>query len=163
MTTHRHIRINLSRQKLELFEGDTLIHRYAISSALNGAGEERGSECTPRGLHRIRIKIGADMAENTVFVRRRPTGETYSPELAAQQPNRDWILTRIMWLSGQQPGCNRGGHCDSLRRFIYIHGCPDSEPMGVPCSHGCIRMRNCDIIELFDLVEVGTPVDIQEG
>lgn len=118
------------------------------------------SGCTPRGMHRIRIKIGAGCPANAVFVGRRATGEIYSQGLAAQQPRRDWILTRILWLSGCESGRNRGGCVDTLRRFIYIHGCPDSEPMGEPASHGCIRMRNRDITELFDFVETGTPVVI---
>ena len=125
-----------------------------------GTGERRGSECTPRGRHRIRIKIGDNCPLNTVFVGRRPTGEIYDRRLAEKQPGRDWILTRILWLTGGEPGKNRGGACDSLRRFIYIHGTPDTHLIGQPASHGCIRMRNQDLIELFDRVTAGTPVDI---
>lgn len=106
--------------------------------------------------------IGRGCALNTVFVGRRPTGEIYTPELAVQQPQRDWILTRILWLSGAESGFNRGGECDTLRRYIYIHGTPDSEPMGKPRSHGCIRMGNRDIAELADLVEPGDEVVIDE-
>jgi lipoprotein-anchoring transpeptidase ErfK/SrfK len=113
-------------------------------------------------LHRIRLKIGAGCPRNAVFVGRRPTGEIYSAELAAAQPQRDWILTRILWLSGLEPGRNRGGSVDTLRRFIYIHGCPDNVPMGVPLSHGCIRMRNRDLLELFERVDNGTLVEIVE-
>ena len=133
-----------------------------ISTAKNGAGEQRGSECTPRGLHYIRARIGAGCDENTVFVGRRPTGERYDETLHQQYPERDWILSRILWLCGSEKGKNRGGVVDSMRRYIYIHGCPDSEPMGIPLSHGCVRMRNRDIIELFDRVDVGTRVMIQE-
>ena len=81
--------------------------------------------------------------------------------LAAAHPDRDWILTRILWLTGCEPGRNRGGCVDTLRRFIYIHGCPDTEPMGEPRSHGCIRMRNRDLMEFFDVVTAGTLVEIR--
>jgi lipoprotein-anchoring transpeptidase ErfK/SrfK len=114
-------------------------------------------------LHKIRAKIGKICPENTVFVGRRPTGELYHPSLRAQFPNRDWILTRILWLSGLEPGKNRFGNVDTMRRYVYIHGCPDDDKMGIPSSHGCIKMRNSDVISLFDLVEIGTRVNIMEG
>ncbi|WP_430462062.1 L,D-transpeptidase family protein [Thalassolituus sp. LLYu03] len=136
-------------------------HLFSVSTALNGAGEQMGSGKTPRGWHSVRACIGAGLAENSVFVGRRPTGELYSPELAAQFPERDWILSRILWLQGQEVGYNRLGQVDSMRRYIYIHGTPDSEPMGVARSHGCIRMRNSDMLALFELVKPGTPVWIQ--
>ena len=158
----RQIKINLAKQALSLLDGATVICSYSISSALNGSGEAMGSECTPRGLHHIKIKVGAGQPEHAVFVGRRATGEVYSPELAAAYPGRDWVLCRILWLTGVEPGRNRGGRVDSLRRYIYIHGCPDSEPMGRPLSHGCIRMRNRDLMVLFDQVEAGMLVDIQE-
>jgi lipoprotein-anchoring transpeptidase ErfK/SrfK len=155
------IRVHLPTQTLELLDdAGRVVARYEVSTAANGPGEQRGSFCTPRGRHIIRAKIGAGAPENTVFVRRRPTGEIYTPELAARHPGRDWILTRILWLSGCEPGLNRLGEVDTMRRYIYIHGSPDEVPMGVPGSRGCIRMRNRDIIELFDRVAVGTPVDI---
>ena len=160
MITARHILIDIGRQTLTLFEGRRPIARYAVSTGLNGVGEAHGSGCTPRGRHRVRLRIGAGCPIGTVFRARRPTGEVYGPELEAAFPNRDWILTRILWLTGCEPGRNRGGQVDTLRRFIYIHGCPDSAPMGIPRSHGCIRMRNADLVELFDLTPVGTPVEI---
>lgn len=157
------IRISLPAQTLELFDAQgRLIAAYPVSTAKHGAGEQSGSYRTPRGKHLVRAKIGAGAAVNTVFVRRRPTGEIWTPELAAAHPDRDWILTRILWLSGREPGRNRLGEVDTMRRFIYIHGTPDTAPMGVPASHGCIRMRNRDIVELFDLVPPFTPVDIVE-
>lgn len=134
--------------------------RYSVSTALNGSGERNGSGCTPRGRHYVRAMIGTDQPLHTVFVGRRPTGEILTPELAARYPERDWILTRILWLCGLEPGKNRLGSVDSFRRFIYIHGTPDTEPMGVPASHGCIRMRNDQVVELFRQVRPGTPVDI---
>ncbi|WP_131111101.1 L,D-transpeptidase [Sulfuricystis thermophila] len=156
-----HIRISLPAQTLELFAANgELLRRYSVSTAGKGAGEQRGSFCTPRGKHIIRAKIGAGAPANTVFVRRRPTGELWTPELAAAHPGRDWILTRILWLSGCEPGKNRLGEVDTMRRYIYIHGSPDTVAMGVPASHGCIRMRNADIIELFELVPPYTVVEI---
>ena len=133
-----------------------------MSTASKGAGEERGSYCTPRGAHLIRAKIGEGLAANTVFVARRPTGELYTLQLGEQFPGRDWILTRILWLSGREPGRNRLGSVDTMRRYVYIHGSPDSAAMGAPGSHGCIRMRNADIVDLFDLVPAGTAVVISE-
>lgn len=153
--------IHIPTQTLELFDDNgKLLRRYSVSTGANGVGEESGSFCTPRGKHVIRAKIGAGQPDNTVFVRRRPTGEIYTPELGARYPGRDWILTRILWLCGTEPGYNRRGSCDTMRRYIYIHGTPDETPMGKPGSHGCVRMRNADLLELFDLVPVGIAVDI---
>jgi L,D-transpeptidase YbiS len=156
-------RINISTVTQELVLKDifnSVISRYSISTAKNGVGEAFGSNCTPRGRHIVRAKIGAGCPENTVFIGRRPTGEIYSAELEEKFPQRDWILTRILWLSGCEVGFNRLGSVDTMRRYIYIHAAPDSCPMGVPDSHGCIRMRGRDIIELFDRVPVGIPVNI---
>jgi len=155
------IRISLPKQTLELRDGaGKLLRNYSVSTAKNGPGEVKDSFCTPRGKHIVRAKIGAGAAENTVFVGRRPTGEIYTDELGAKHPGRDWMLTRILWLSGCEPGFNRLGKVDTMRRYIYIHGSPDSAPMGIPGSIGCIRMRNRDIIELFDAVSAGTPMEI---
>ncbi|SFG42163.1 L,D-transpeptidase [Neptunomonas qingdaonensis] len=156
-----HLLLSIKKQVLTLYHS-TGITEYPVSTALNGAGEQQGSGCTPRGLHVIRAKVGEHLPLNAVFVGRRFTGEVYSAELARQFPERDWILTRILWLSGKQPGCNRLGAVDSMRRYIYIHGTPDSEPMGIPVSHGCIRMRNADVMALYDLVPVGTELFIEE-
>ena len=155
------IRIDLGAQTLDLLDQSGVrLNRYAVSTSKNGPGERNGSYCTPRGRHVIRARIGAGAPENTVFVKRRPTGEVYCPKLADAYPGRDWILTRILWLSGCEPGFNRLGEVDTMRRYIYIHGSPDSVQMGKPGSIGCVRMRNRDIVELFDLVEPGTPVEI---
>ena len=161
-TTQRLIRISLAEQRLELLEGGAVVSAYSVSTAANGAGERQDSGCTPRGWHEIRARIGAGCPAGTVFVGRRPTGEMYSPEAAARQPSRDWILTRILWLRGLERGRNRGRGVDSMRRYIYLHGCPDSEPMGVACSHGCVRMRNADIMGLFEQTPQGTRVWIQD-
>lgn len=153
--------IALDTQTLTLVRGGQMLARYAVSTGRNGAGEQLGSGCTPRGIHRVRSRIGAGCPLGTVFRGRRPTGEIFSAELAAAHPSRDWILTRILWLTGCELGKNRGGAVDTLRRYIYIHGCPDSEPMGEPYSHGCIRMRHQDLIELFDQTPLGTTVVIR--
>lgn len=157
------IRINIGTQTLQLLDDDTLLREYPVSTGALGVGEQSGSFKTPRGKHLIRARIGDGMPENTVFVGRRPTGESWSPELHEQQPGRDWMLTRILWLSGCEPGFNRLGAVDTMRRYIYIHGSPNITEMGKPGSHGCIRMRNADVIELFDRVPVYTPVEIVES
>jgi len=153
------IEISITHQTLTLFDDFGGVKaRYPVSTAANGAGCEKDSGCTPLGEHIVRAKIGADMPVNTVFVGRRPTGEICTPELMAQFPERDWILTRILWLSGKEVGRNRLGNVDTMQRYIYIHGTPDSVQIGKPDSHGCVRMHNADIIQLFDMVPVGTPV-----
>ncbi|RKT60573.1 L,D-transpeptidase-like protein [Azonexus fungiphilus] len=155
--------VSVARQTLQLVADDgAVLREYPVSTAKAGVGESFGSFQTPRGAHLIRAKIGAGQPLNSVFVRRRPTGEIWTPELAEQFPGRDWILTRILWLSGCQPGHNRLGCVDTMRRYVYIHGSPDSAEMGVPGSHGCVRMRNADIVELFERVPCYTAVDIRE-
>ena len=154
------IKIDAAKQELQLLDGKRLIKRYSVSTAKKGLGEQNGSFCTPRGRHIVRAKIGKGLPPGAVFVRRRPTGEVWTPELHARYPGRDWILTRILWLSGCEPGKNRLGHVDTMRRYIYIHGTPDSAEMGKPGSIGCIRMKNADIVELFELVPAYTPVEI---
>jgi L,D-transpeptidase YbiS len=157
------ILISIPQQSLDLIDDQgALVRRYPVSTASKGAGEKAGSNCTPRGRHVIRARIGAGMPSGAVFVGRRPTGEVHTRELAAANPERDWILTRILWLSGCEPGINRLGEVDTMRRYIYIHGCPDGSPIGTPGSIGCVRMRNADMIELFDRVPVGTEVEIRE-
>jgi hypothetical protein len=155
------IDVSLSEQRLRLWAGDDMLAQFAVSTGLNGPGERNGSGCTPRGWHRVRLKVGGGCPAGAVFRARRWTGECYSAQLGREQPGRDWILSRILWLTGLESGRNRGGNLDSLRRFIYIHGCPDSEPMGEPRSHGCVRMRNSDLLWLFDRVPVGCPVEIR--
>jgi len=154
------IEISISEQSLALIEGGREVRRYAVSTSKNGPGEREGSFCTPRGEHIVRAKIGEGEPFNTVFVKRRPTGEIWAPELGERFPGRDWILTRILWLSGREPGRNRLGKVDTMRRYIYIHGSPDTVEMGKPGSIGCIRMRNRDVVELFELVPAGTEVRI---
>ena len=155
--------ISVARQMLTVFdEHGKVLREYPISTAKAGVGEVSGSYQTPRGRHLIRAKIGAGLPENAVFVRRRPTGEIWTPELYEAFPDRDWILTRILWLSGCELGRNRLRCVDTMRRYVYIHGSPDTATMGVPGSHGCIRMRNADIVQLFDQVPCYSEVEITE-
>lgn len=155
--------VSVPDQALVLYQGASQLASWPVSTARNGVGERDGSERTPRGWHTIRARIGDGLPENAVLKGRRFTGEIFSEALRRQYPERDWILTRILWLSGLEPGFNRLGEVDTMRRLIYIHGCPDTEPMGIPGSHGCIRMRNRDVISLFDRVLVGTQVLIRDG
>lgn len=157
-----YIEIDIGEQKLRYVGVDGVMHEYVVSTGKNGVGERLDSECTPRGKHVIAEKIGAGCAPDTVFVGRRSTGERYRPALREKHPDRDWILTRILWLEGTETDKNRGGDVDTYARYIYIHGAPADVEMGKPGSRGCIRMRNADVIELFDNVEVGTPVIINE-
>jgi len=156
------IEINLKTQNFRVFTTDGVVD-YPCSTALNGPGEQEGSGCTPRGIHRIRAIIGRGEPENMVFVGRRPTGEVWTEQLHDAYPDRDWILGRILWLCVSESGLNRGGQVDSQRRYIYIHGTPPSEPMGVPLSHGCVRMCLQDICELADQISPGTLVSIVES
>jgi len=157
------IEIKIKLQHLNVMDNNQVkIKSYRISSAINGVGQKRGSFCTPLGKHIIRAKIGSGQPINTVFLKRRPTGEIYTPDLSASYPGRDWILTRILWLSGCELGFNRLGLVDTMRRYIYIHGSPDCINMDKPSSIGCIRMFNIDLLELFDLVNVGTEVSIKQ-
>lgn len=158
----KQIIVNIETQTLSLYEDDELIKDYLISTAKNGVGEIQDSECTPRGQHVIAEMIGDNEPTNTVFIARKPTGEIYHPKLRSIYPDRDWILTRIMWLSGTEEGKNKAGNVDSKDRYIYLHGSPDDVEMGKPGSRGCVRMRNQDIIELYNLVEIDTPVSIIE-
>ncbi len=157
-----YLTIDITHQQLTVFKVGIAVRSYLVSTAKNGAGELKGSECTPRGWHTIRAKIGENQALQSVFIGRRPTGEIYSPELAKRHPQRDWILTRILWLGGLEPHKNRYGNVDSTWRYIYIHGSPDHLITGSPQSHGCIRMKNADLLELFNHINVGIKVYIHE-
>jgi L,D-transpeptidase YbiS len=158
----RWIRITIGTQVLELLESTQVVAAYRVSTSANGPGEQVDSAQTPRGTHEVKELIGHGAPLGAVFVGRRLTSEICSPELQAAHPNRDWILTRVIWLGGMEDGKNRGGEVDTFSRYIYIHGTPDGEPLGEPHSHGCIRMRNTDVIALFDLVERGMLVQIDE-
>ncbi|MEE9342870.1 MAG: L,D-transpeptidase [Gammaproteobacteria bacterium] len=156
------IDIHIASQALTLSGGKDILSTYPVSTAKNGGGELSGSECTPRGRHIIRAKIGAGARAGSVFVGRRQTGEIYTDQRGYEYPDRDWILSRILWLSGCEKGYNRLGNVDTMRRYIYIHGCPDELMKGEPDSHGCIRMGNADVIDLFDQIAIGTAVYIHD-
>jgi lipoprotein-anchoring transpeptidase ErfK/SrfK len=156
-----YLRVSIPRQELDLIEAGRVVRTWPVSTAKNGPGERMGSGCTPRGWHRIRARIGSGMPLGTVFKGRRPTGEVWDAELEARFPDRDWILTRILWLGGLEPGFNRYGEVDTAWRYIYIHGSPDRGVAGIPASHGCVRMKNADVAELFERVEVGMRVLIE--
>ena len=157
---NRYIDVCIATQTLQLIEDSIVLQSYCVSTAKNGLGERMGSECTPRGWHKVRARIGDQQPINSVFVGRRVTGEIYTAELSQQYPQRDWILTRILWLGGLEAGLNRYGQVDSSWRYIYIHGCPDHLMQGNPESHGCIRMRNADVLALFDQINIGELVFI---
>ncbi len=157
-----YLHVSIAQQRIYAFSGQQLQRTYSVSTALNGAGEQLNSGCTPRGRHYIRAKIGGHLPALAVLRGRRWTGEVWSPQLQAAQPNRDWILSRILWLSGCELGQNRLGACDTFRRYIYIHGTADEALLGQAYSHGCIRMANQDVIELYDLLADGCVVDISE-
>ncbi|BBN87627.1 L,D-transpeptidase [Azospira sp. I09] len=157
------LRVSLGRQVLELLDDQGQVLRaYPVSTSARGAGEESGSFCTPRGRHYVRAKIGEGLPIHAVFRGRRFTGEICTPELAAATLERDWILSRILWLCGREPGFNRLGPVDTMARYIYIHGTADEAALGTPASHGCIRMGNADIVDLFERVPAFTEVDIVE-
>ena len=159
--SEQYLKISIGEQQLSLYRKGIIDKTYSVSTAKNGAGERMGSECTPTGWHKIRAKIGGDQPLNAVFIGRRPTGEVYTAVLKNQYPDRDWILTRILWLGGLEPGKNRYGDVDSSWRYIYIHGCPDELIKGKPESHGCIRMKNADVADLFNSIDVGIKVLIE--
>ena len=157
----RSLRVDVAKQSLYLLENDQVVDTLLCSTARLGVGERKGSEQTPRGWHRVRAMVGANQPKGTVYIGRRPTGEVWSQSLADHYPDRDWILTRILWLCGMEPGLNRFGEVDSMQRYIYIHGTPPTEPMGVPRSHGCIRLHDDEIIDVFSFVRPGSRVLIQ--
>lgn len=161
VSPYHHLLVDIATQVLFYFKEGQYVKHYPVSTALNGVGEKIGSYQTPRGWHVVRAKIGHHQPLNTVFISRRPTGEIYRPELEPLFPERDWILTRILWLSGLERGKNRLGECDTFRRYIYIHGSPDNRITPIPGSKGCIRMRSHDIVELFDSIDVGTTIFIR--
>jgi len=157
----RLIHVSVAEQRLTLWERGRPTAVFPVATAARGVGERMGSERTPRGWHYVRARIGEGAPIGTVFVGRRPTGEIYTPALGRRHPQRDWILTRILWLCGLEPGRNRGGQVDTQRRYVYIHGCPDDHPMGIPSSHGCVKMHNRDVVRVFDWATVGTRVLIE--
>lgn len=157
------LHVSVAEQSLTLYDGRGLPQkRYTVSTAKNGVGERVNSYQTPRGWHRVCERIGDDVAPDTIIYRRKVTPWKYTPQLAAEYPDKDWILTRILWLCGMEPGKNQGGDVDSYDRAIYIHGAGQHVPFGTPTSRGCVRMRNEDVIELYNLTANGIDVLISE-
>ena len=136
-----------------------VVYAYPVSTATNGTGNNEGSFQTPLGRHRIAEKIGDHLPLFTAFSAREPFC-IYDPE--TDDPKRDWILTRILWLEGCEAGKNRRGKVDTHARYIYIHGTHEEDKIGTPASHGCIRMCNEDMLELFENSHVGESVSIRD-
>lgn len=155
--------VDVAAQRLYLFERGAFAAAYPVSTAERGTGNREGSMRTPLGLHRVAEKFGGDAPTGMIFRGRQATGEIAEILTGAdERAQRDDVTTRILWLDGLEPGVNRGGDVDSKRRYIYIHGTPEEGRIGRPASHGCVRMTNADVIELFDRVEIGALVDIIE-
>lgn len=153
--------VDVLTQNLRVMQGANEVIHYPVSTALKGLGELRDSACTPRGWHRVRAKIGAGLPTNAILRGRRWTGDCYdATQDSAENRNHDWILGRILWLCGMEPGLNRGGLCDTFRRYIYIHGTADAARLGQPVSAGCIRMSPEHICTLFPEILPGLPVFI---
>lgn len=154
--------VNIGKQEMYLVRNDAIEKTYRISSGKTGAGNQAGSGKTPLGVHCVSEKFGAGAKPNTIFVGRKDTGKAATVYTNAVDTEEDHVTSRILWLEGLEPGINSGKGIDSKQRFIYIHGTPEEGLIGKPASHGCIRMYNKDVIELFDLVQVGTPVVLVE-
>ena len=148
----------LDRQQLHLIHGRVPVCSYPVSTSRYGAGCEQDSRRTPTGMHHIAEKIGQGCERGEILKARVATGEI-AEIIAAEEPgDEDLITSRILWLQGMEPGINQGEGVDSYQRYIYIHGSNEEGLIGQPASVGCIRMKNDDVIDLFDRVEVGTPV-----
>ena len=157
------IRINVTAQQLSLLDEEgNVLHEYPVSTSRYGTGNQKGSEKTPLGLHRIKDKLGGAMPANEVFIARVPQGSLDECRERGVDLPDDVIMGRIMWLEGMEPGRNQGGYVDTYQRYIYIHGTNHEESIGTPSSIGCIRMRNNDIVELYRLVDIGSEVLIEE-
>lgn len=152
--------ISPSTQTLSVYKGDSLVKTYVISTAKNGLGCEAGSGKTPTGRHRVKAKFGEDKPPGAIFKARAFTGEIAQIYTDETDVEEDPVTTRILWLEGLEEGKNKGPGVDSYYRYIYIHGTPEEGLLGQPASKGCIRMSNKDVIELFEMVPVGTPVNI---
>ena len=144
--------ISIPEQRMALLEDGAPLATYPVSTSKFGLGDIPGSSGTPLGALEVAEKIGGGAPSGAVFKDRRRTGEIVVPDA----PGRDPIVTRILWLRGEEPQ-NARAHS----RFIYIHGTPEERNIGIPVSYGCIRMRSCDVIELFDIVGNGAQVRIE--
>jgi len=154
----KYMYVSVKYQRLYLIVNDSTIRKYSISTAKKGIGCKAKSNKTPSGLHTIKRKIGENVPFGGILESRRYTGKTAKVLTGKKNADKDYVTTRIMWLQGEEPGLNKGRNMDSYNRYIYIHGTPEEGFIGEPASHGCIRMKNKDVIELYDLVDEGTPI-----
>ena len=163
MSEISHIIVSIDEQQLYCIDHqNNVICDYPVSTSIYGIGSQNGSYKTPLGEHSIAQKTGSGCAINEVFVGRQPLGRLEQLIADGKPLPEDIITGRILWLQGQEPGLNQGDNIDSYKRYIYIHGTPEEDKIGSAASHGCVRMRNKDIVELFDLVDEGCKVIIQE-
>ena len=156
------ILVDISRQQILLFENGKETDRYSISTSSYGIGSKSGSNKTPLGAHFVRKKIGAEAAPGTIFKARKNTGKIAQTEYKPRATGDDFVTSRILWLSGLERGINKAGNVDSFKRYIYIHGTHEEGLIGQPASHGCVRMKNEDVIELFDHTPESSLVLISE-
>ena len=157
-----YLHISCKHQRLEVYHNHRCMQSMSISTGKKGTGQQKNSGKTPLGWHCIAEKFGDDAPINSVFVARKPTGEIYTSELKENNPERDWILTRILRLKGLELGVNLEGEVDTYQRYIFLHGTPVETILGVNGSKGCIRVRNRAIVKLYNQVSVGTPVYISD-
>lgn len=150
--------VSVKRQKIFYIKNGNVEKIFLISTAKKGLGQEIHSEKTPEGLHQIKQKIGSNLPKDAILREREYSGEIATIYTDETDVEDDFVTSRIMWLEGLESGINRGGNVDSYNRYIYIHGTPEEGLIGKPASHGCVRMKNSEVIELFDLVQVNTPV-----
>lgn len=157
-TFEKYMYVSVKYQRLYLIVNDSTIRKYSISTAKKGIGCKANSNKTPSGLHTIKRKIGEDVPFGGILASRLYTGKTAKILTDKTKADGDYVTSRIMWLQGEEPGLNKGRNMDSYNRYIYIHGTAEEGLIGEPASHGCVRMKNKDVIELFSLVDEGTPI-----
>ena len=152
--------VAIEAQRLYLMHDGRLLKAYPVSTSAFGPGAQEGSNQTPLGLHQIKQKIGENEPEGMIFKARKPTGRMANIIAEPRDVPEDDVTTRIMWLDGMEPGVNQGGKVDSYKRYIYIHGTPEEGLIGRPASHGCVRMLNADVVDVFNKLPEGTLVYI---
>ncbi len=150
--------VGIRRQRMYYFKNNQIVSSYPISTSSKGAGNLMGSYKTPTGLHQIAEKIGGNAPLGTLFINKKNTGKVVPVNKSEISIKKDEITSRVLSLKGLQQGINKGKKYDTFSRGIYIHGTSDEASIGRPSSHGCVRMKNDDIMELFDLLSVGTKV-----
>lgn len=154
----KYMYVSVKHQRLYLIVNDSTVRKYPVSTAKNGIGSKLNSYKTPPGLHTIKRKIGANVPFGGIMISRIYEGKIAKILTEKKDAKKDYVTSRIMWLQGEESGINRGRNVDSYNRYIYIHGTPEEGYIGEPASHGCIRMKNKDVIELYDFVDEGTPI-----